>query len=191
MPGRQCPPGQRGCGRPSNAGPRYRRPMTGRRPPPAQGARRNRRSCIHAAGFGNQGVIGPHASASARLMAMPVSVPPVKATPSMRGSRISAAPTVSPRPGRRCSTSGGTPAAWEMLHRAEGDERRLLRRLRHHGIAGGKCAGDLPGEDREGKIPGRDAGEHAAPAQTEFVALAGRALELSGAAKLRRASAAE
>ena len=31
--------------------------------------------------------IGPSRAASARLMAIPVSVPPVKATPSMRGSR--------------------------------------------------------------------------------------------------------
>ena len=40
-----------------------------------------------------------------------VSVEPVKATPAMRGSATSGAPTLGPSPGSRCSTSAGTPAS--------------------------------------------------------------------------------
>ena len=50
-------------------------------------------------------------AASERLIARAVSVEPVKATPATRGSRVSAAPTVAPSPGRNCSTASGTPAS--------------------------------------------------------------------------------
>ena len=53
----------------------------------------------------------------------------------------------------------------EMLHGAEGGERRLLGGLRYHGIAGSERARELPGENGKREIPGRDAGEHAAPMQ--------------------------
>ena len=55
------------------------------------------------------GTIGPSLAASARLMAWPTSVEPVKATPATRGSATSAAPTL-PSPGTRCSALAGTPA---------------------------------------------------------------------------------
>ena len=54
-------------------------------------------------------------AASARLMARAVKVEPVKATPSTRGSAVSAAPTVAPSPGRNCTTSAGTPASCSTL----------------------------------------------------------------------------
>ena len=57
-------------------------------------------------------------------------------------------------------------------HRAPSDQWRLFRRLGHHGVAGGQRRGHLPGEDGQGKVPRRDAGEHAASVQSEDIALA-------------------
>ena len=54
---------------------------------------------------------GEAADAKARLIARAVSVEPVKQTPQTRASRVSAAPTVAPSPGRYCSTSFGMPAS--------------------------------------------------------------------------------
>ena len=62
----------------------------------------------------------------------------------------------------------------EELEGAEGDERRLLGRLRHHGIAGGERRGRLAEEDGERKVPRRDGYEDAARPVAEEVALAGR-----------------
>ena len=55
--------------------------------------------------------IGALRAARARLITQAVSVEPVKTTPAMRGSLVSAAPTVAPSPGTNCSTSRGTPAS--------------------------------------------------------------------------------
>ena len=57
-------------------------------------------------------------------------------------------------------------------HGAPSDQWRLFRRFRHHGVAGGQRRGHLPGEDGQGKVPRRDAGEHAASVQGEDIALA-------------------
>ena len=46
-----------------------------------------------------------------QLIARAVTVPPVKATPSMPACPTSAAPTVAPSPGSRASRSGSSPAA--------------------------------------------------------------------------------
>ena len=51
--------------------------------------------------------------------------------------------------------------------RANGDERRLLRGLGDHGIAGGERRGDLAGEDREREIPRADAHERRRARQAE------------------------
>ena len=104
-------------------------------------------------------------AASERLMSRAVSVEPVKATPAMRGSPVSVGPIFEPRPGTKCSTSPGNAACVQQAHHLGGDERRLLRRLRDHGIAGGERGRHLAGEDREREIPGADAGEDAAAAQ--------------------------
>ena len=55
--------------------------------------------------------IGPSRAARARLMRAAVSVEPVKATPDSRGSANMIFPMRAPSPGRRCSTSPGTPAS--------------------------------------------------------------------------------
>ena len=47
---------------------------------------------------------------SVRAITRATSVDPVNNTPRVRGSATSAAPTVSPFPGRSCTTSSGTPA---------------------------------------------------------------------------------
>ena len=44
-------------------------------------------------------------------MALATSVDPVKATPAIRGSAVSIAPTVSPSPGNNASASADTPAS--------------------------------------------------------------------------------
>ena len=118
---------------------------------------------------------GPSLAASERLMSRAVSVEPVKATPAMRGSPVSVGPIFEPRPGTRCSTSPGMPLACSRRTICGGDERRLLRGLRDHGIAGGERRRHLAGEDREREIPGADAGEDPAAAQREAIRFAGRA----------------
>ena len=62
----------------------------------------------------------------------------------------------------------------QEAHGAGRDQRRLLGGLGHHGIAGGKRARDLTGEDGEREVPRRDGREHAAPVQAHRVALARR-----------------
>src|SRR5581483_6624331 len=69
----------------------------------------------------------------------------------------------------------GNPGREQAADRRRGGERRLLGRLGDDRIAGGERGGDLAGEDRQRKIPRRDAGEDAAAVQGEAVALAGRA----------------
>ena len=120
------------------------------------------------------------------LIARAVSVEPVKATPAMRGSRDERRADARRSPGRRCSTSRGTPASCSSRMASGSDERRLLGRLGDHGIAGGKRGGDLAGENREREIPRRDAGERPAPVQRQRVALAGRPRHLA-ARRIRRA----
>src|SRR5207302_10780973 len=61
----------------------------------------------------------------------------------------------------------------QQMHRGGGDQRGLLGGLGNDGVAGGERRGDLAGEDRQRKIPRRDAGEDAAPAQRDLDALAG------------------
>ena len=121
--------------------------------------------------------IGPSRAASARLMAMPVSVPPVKATPSTRGSLTSAAPTRLAPARQKMQHVGRNAGLMQQPHRAGRDQRRLLGGLGHHRVAGRQRAGDLAGENGERKVPGRDAREHAAPMQAERVLFSGRAFE--------------
>ena len=63
----------------------------------------------------------------------------------------------------------------QQAHGRGGDQRRLLGRLRHHGVAGDERRGHLAEEDRQREIPRADADEHAAAAIAQLVALAGRA----------------
>ena len=64
-----------------------------------------------------------------------------------------------------------------LVQQADGlgrDQRRLLGGLCHHRIAGHQRRRDLAHEDRQRKIPRRYRDEHAAAAQPQAVALAGR-----------------
>ncbi len=54
----------------------------------------------------------------------------------------------------------------QQPHRGGGGQRRLFCGLGDDGIAGGERGRDLAGEDRQRKIPRRDAGEDAAPVQS-------------------------
>ncbi len=65
----------------------------------------------------------------------------------------------------------------QQFHEARGDQRSRFRRFRHHGIAGRERSRHLAGKDRQGKIPGADAGEHAASVQGQLVRFAGGALQ--------------
>ena len=105
-------------------------------------------------------------------MAHAVSVPPVKATPSRAGCAVSAAPTVSPRPGSRCRRVGVEAGAVIEAHGLRGDQRRLLGGLGEHGVARGQRGGELAREDRQGEVPRAYADEHAAPVQLQSVVLA-------------------
>jgi hypothetical protein len=58
----------------------------------------------------------------------------------------------------------GDPGLEQEPHRGGGDQRRLLGGLRDDRIASGEGCGDLAGEDRQRKIPRRDAREDAASA---------------------------
>ena len=71
-----------------------------------------------------------------------------------------------------------------QLDGKEGRDRRLLGGFGDHGVAGRERGGDLPDEDREREIPRRDAAEHAAPAQGQRIALAGRAGQRDGPREL-------
>jgi hypothetical protein len=62
----------------------------------------------------------------------------------------------------------------QQTNRFRRNQRRLLGRFCHHGIAGHQRRRHLAGKDRQRKIPRRDCDEYAAAAQLEFIALAGR-----------------
>ncbi len=108
-------------------------------------------------------------------MARAVSVEPVKATPAMRGSLTSGAPTLGPSPGTRCSTSAGTPALCSRRTASAAIIGVCSAGLATTRVAGGERGAHLAEEDREREVPRRDAGEHAAAVQLDLVALAGRA----------------
>ena len=119
------------------------------------------------------GTMGPVFSASARLMARPTSVEPVKATPATLALATSNSPTA-PSPGTRCSALAGYAGLVHDLYRKRSDQRRLFGRLGDDGIAGHERGAHLAEKDSERKIPWANADEHAAAAIAQLVALAGR-----------------
>jgi hypothetical protein len=128
------------------------------------------------AGFGDQHADRRHRARRARrLIARAVSVEPVKATPATRGSLVSAAPTVAPVARQELHDRFGHAGFMQQLHRVVADEVGLLGGLGDHAVAGGERRGDLAEEDREREIPRRDAHEHTAALQAQFVRFAGRA----------------
>ncbi len=53
----------------------------------------------------------------------------------------------------------------QQTYGIRGHQRRLLRRLGQHRIAGGQRGGQLAGEDRQREVPRADAGERATAVQ--------------------------
>ena len=101
--------------------------------------------------------------ASASSMARAVSVPPVKATPSMPGWAISAAPTVSPRPGsKRAAGARSSPAAWQRRTAAAAISGVCSAGLATTALPAASAAAIWPSEDGEREVPRADAGEDAA-----------------------------
>ena len=118
--------------------------------PPARSARRSRRSAPAA----------PSAGAAGEL-------PVDRARDLGRAGEDDAGDRADCRParadlavaGQQLQRPRGTPASWKSAHGLGGDQRRLLRRLGDHRIAGRQRAGDLAGEDRQRKVPRADAGD--------------------------------
>jgi hypothetical protein len=93
----------------------------------------------------------------ARWIACAVAVEPVKATPSTRGSEVSAAPTVAPSPGRSCSAARGHAGLVQQRRPRAAISGVCLGRFGQHRVARGQRGGDLAGEDGEREVPRADA----------------------------------
>ena len=76
--------------------------------------------------------------------------------------------------GQKMKGAGRDPRLQNQLGDAVCGERSLLRRLRNHRVAGDQRGRDLSRENRDRKVPGADAREHAAAVQRQHVALADR-----------------
>ena len=118
--------------------------------------------------------IGPSRCASVWLIVCATSVDPVNTTPATRGSATARPPMSEPIAGQEMQHIGRHAGLEHELHRTVGNQRRLRRRLRQHGVTGRKRRRDLARKYRERKIPRADADEHAATAQTVGVALTRR-----------------
>ena len=118
-----------------------------------------------------------------------VSVEPVNATPAMRGSATSGAPTVSPLPGSRCNTSPGTPASCSRRTAAAAISGVCSAGLATTALPAASAAATWPVKIASGKFHGEMQAKRRARA-AQLVALAGRAGQRSGAAKSARARAA-
>ena len=117
---------------------------------------------VLAAGLGDRAPDRRARGASARSMSRATSVEPVNSTPAMRGSATSAAPTVSPRPGSNCSAAGGTPARCKRRTAAAAISGVCSAGFASTGLPAASAALTWPDEDRERKIPRRDAGDRPA-----------------------------
>ena len=87
-------------------------------------------------------------------------------------------------PGQKMQHVGRNACLMYEPHSARGDERRLLGGLSHHRVSRCQSARDLPGEDGEREVPGRDRREHAASVQRQLVQLSGRTLQHARSGKL-------
>ncbi len=124
-------------------------------------------------------------SAAARTISRPTALEPVKAIVCTRGSRTSAAPT-SPKPGSRETAPGGTPASRSASTSIKPRRGRLLRGLQHHAVARGEGGRGHAGGDRQGEVPGRDHGRHAARLVAHRVPLARHLQQLGARAQAQR-----
>ncbi len=133
----------------------------------------------------------PLRAASARLMAMPVSVPPVNTTPSMRASPTSAAPTISPLPGRRCSTPGGMPALCKSLTARAATSGVCWAGLATIALPAASAPAICPVKMASGKFHGEIAANTPRPCSDSSLRSPVGPSSSRGEANCRRASAAE
>ena len=77
------------------------------------------------------------------------------------GWRTSAAPAVSPRPGRTLTTPAGKPTSSISARQVQRGQRRVLGGLEHDGVARGERRAELPDGDQRRRVPGRDRADHA------------------------------
>jgi hypothetical protein len=97
----------------------------------------------------------------ARWIACAVAVEPVKATPSTRGSEVSAAPT-SGRPRQKLQRRARHARLVQQRRARAAMSGVCLGRFGEHRVARGQRGGDLAGEDGQREVPRADAGEGAA-----------------------------
>ena len=141
------------------------------------------------------GTIGPSDAASARWMCLATCGRAGEAhARAQRDARPVARPRISPGPCSSASASRGTPASCSSSTKACATPGVCSAGLAATAVAGHQGRNHLAGEDRERKVPRRDAHEHAAPVQAQLVALAGGAGQLhrrEPRARLERVVAAE
>ena len=97
------------------------------------------------------------APAAARR-ACPSATEPVNAMRSTPGWATSAAPASSPIPCTTLNAPSGSPASLRDVGEHRGGERRPLRRLQHHGVAGRERRRDPPRREHQRRVPRRDDG---------------------------------
>ena len=96
-----------------------------------------------------------------RMISLPTSVEPVKATMSTSGWSASGLPAFSPKPGTILSTPRGSPASSARRAERQRAERRLLRRLQDDRIACDQRRAELPRADDERIVPRHDRADDA------------------------------
>ena len=142
---------------------------------------------VEAAGLGDERHDGA-APVGQRLLDGPaVSLEPVKATPSMRVSLTSAAPTAPP-PGSRCRALGGTPASCSSCVGEEGGDRRLFGGLGETALPAASAAAIWPVKMASGKFHGEMQAKAPRPLQRQLLVSPVGPGSSTGPANRRRAS---
>ena len=123
--------------------------------------------------------------ATARWIASPTAVDPVKVTASTRSSVTSAEPTSAP-PCSDGDRAGRQPALEQRVDQPLAEQRGDLAGLEDDAVAGGERRAELAGRDVEREVPRRDRGDDAdRPAQGQHqAAVAGRQGHAGGAQRL-------
>ena len=104
-------------------------------------------------------------------------MPPVNATPAMRGSETSVGPIDAALAGQQDQRVLRHARLVQQVHDRGGGQRGGLGGLGDDAVAGGEGCRELAGEDGEREVPGADGDEHAARVQLQPVLLAGGAGE--------------
>jgi hypothetical protein len=142
-----------------------------------------------------KGTMGPSRAASTRLITRAVAVEPVNATPAMRVSATSLAPTSSPRPGTNASASAGTPASIISSTARAATSGVCSAGFAITALPAAYAAATCPTKIASGKFHGLTHTNGPRPARVEVVGLARRAAQRLGlgemAAREQRVVAAE